>query len=60
MTQELRPIGIMVMAYGTPETLEDVEPYYTHIRGGRKPSPAQLADLIDRYQKVGGQTPLYE
>ncbi len=60
MNSDTRPTGIMVMAYGTPETLEDVEPYYTHIRGGRKPSPEQLDDLIFRYQKVGGQTPLYE
>jgi len=54
------PIGILIMAYGTPQTLDDVEPYYTHIRGGRKPSPEQLADLAMRYEKVGGQTPLYE
>jgi ferrochelatase len=53
------PIGILIMAYGTPQTLDDVEPYYTHIRGGRKPSPEQLADLVMRYEKVGGQTPLY-
>lgn len=54
------PVGVMVLAYGTPETLDDVEPYYTHIRGGRKPSPEALADLVYRYEKVGGQTPLYE
>lgn len=54
------PTGILIMAYGTPQTVDDVEPYYTHIRGGRKPSPEQLADLVMRYQKVGGQTPLYE
>jgi ferrochelatase len=57
---KITPTGIMVMAYGTPETLDDVEPYYTHIRGGRTPSPEQLADLVMRYEKVGGQTPLYE
>jgi protoporphyrin/coproporphyrin ferrochelatase len=51
--------GILVMAYGTPETLDDVEPYYTHIRGGRKPSPEAVADLVERYRHVGGQTPLY-
>jgi len=33
------PTGILVLAYGTPETLDDVEPYYTHIRGGRPPPP---------------------
>lgn len=55
-----RPTGIMVLAYGTPETLDDVEAYYTHIRHGRKPSPQALADLVERYRRVGGQTPLYE
>lgn len=55
-----KPTGVLVLAYGTPETLDDVEPYYTHIRHGRKPSPELLQDLVDRYTKVGGQTPLYE
>ncbi|MBI3740484.1 MAG: ferrochelatase, partial [Chloroflexi bacterium] len=36
------------------------EPYYTDIRGGRKPSPENLRELITRYQKVGGKTPLLE
>jgi ferrochelatase len=60
MAEMKLPTGILVLAYGTPETLADVEPYYTHIRGGRKPSPEQLEDLVMRYEKVGGQTPLYE
>ncbi|HEX5520325.1 MAG TPA: ferrochelatase [Longimicrobiaceae bacterium] len=53
------PTGVLVLAYGTPETLDDVEPYYTHIRGGRTPAPHLVADLRERYEKVGGQTPLY-
>ena len=48
------------MAYGTPRTLADVEPYYTHIRGGRKPAPADLADLVARYEAIGGGSPLIE
>ncbi len=48
----------MLMAYGTPETPEHVEPYYTHIRGGRPPSPAAVAHLVHRYEAVGGRTPL--
>jgi ferrochelatase len=52
--------GVLVLAYGTPETLDDVEPYYTHIRHGRRPSDEALADLRYRYERVGGQTPLYE
>jgi protoporphyrin/coproporphyrin ferrochelatase len=46
------------MAYGTPDTLDDVEPYYTHIRGGRPPTPEQLHELRERYRLVGGRTPL--
>lgn len=52
------PVGVLLMAYGTPETLDDVEAYYTHIRGGRPPTPAALEDLRERYRRVGGRTPL--
>lgn len=58
MQPEPKPTGILILAYGTPETLDDVEPYYTHIRGGRKPSPEALANLVARYRLVGGRTPL--
>lgn len=52
------PIGVLVMAYGTPRSLTEVEPYYTHIRHGRKPTPALLDNLIERYQAIGGVSPL--
>lgn len=49
------------MSYGTPESLEQVEAYYTHIRRGNPPSPEQLKDLTDRYEAiVGGVFPLRE
>ena len=51
-------IGVVVMAYGTPASPEDVEPYYTHIRRGRPPSPEQLADLQRRYDALGGTSTL--
>src|SRR5262245_11642908 len=54
------PTGILLMAYGTPATLDDVEPYYTHIRGGRPPALAALENLRERYRKVGGRTPLLD
>ena len=54
------PIGILLMAYGTPETPADVEPYFTHIRGGRTPSPAAVENLQQRYALVGGRTPLLD
>jgi ferrochelatase len=46
------------MGYGTPASPEDVEAYYTHIRGGRPPEPEQLADLQRRYDAIGGTSPL--
>lgn len=51
-------IGVLVMAYGTPASAADIEPYYTHIRRGRPPEPAQLADLTARYDAIGGISPL--
>jgi ferrochelatase len=52
------PTGILLMAYGTPERLEDVGEYFTHIRGGRRPSDEAVAHLTARYARVGGGTPL--
>jgi ferrochelatase len=46
------------MAYGTPERLDQVAAYYTHIRRGRPPSPEALAELVERYRAVGGPTAL--
>jgi ferrochelatase len=48
------------MAYGTPAGPEDVEAYYTDIRRGRPPTPEQLADLVRRYDAIGGVSPLRE
>lgn len=53
-----KKIGLLVMAYGTPESLDDVEAYYTHIRHGHKPSEEALQDLIRRYKAIGGISPL--
>ncbi|OZM58167.1 ferrochelatase [Lottiidibacillus patelloidae] len=53
-----KKIGLLVMAYGTPRSEEEIEPYYTHIRRGRKPSPEALKDLTDRYAAIGGVSPL--
>jgi ferrochelatase len=50
--------AVVLMAYGTPTSLEDVEAYYTDIRRGRPPTPEQLADLIRRYDAIGGLSPL--
>ncbi len=53
-----KQMGLLVMAYGTPYKPEDIEPYYTHIRRGRRPSDELLEDLKQRYEAIGGTSPL--
>mgnify|MGYP001161524420 CR=1 FL=1 len=50
--------AVLLMAYGTPRTRDEIEPYYTDIRRGRAPTPEQLADLTARYDALGGTSPL--
>jgi len=67
MTEPGRPLargpagpttGVVLMAYGTPRTPAEIEPYYTDIRRGRPPTPEQLTDLTRRYDAIGGISPL--
>jgi ferrochelatase len=53
-------VGVLVMAHGTPARPEDIEAFYTRIRRGRPPEPAQLAELEGRYAAIGGVSPLAE
>ena len=56
----VRPIGVLCMAYGTAAGTDDVERYYTDIRGGRAPSPEHLAELRARYEAIGNRFPLLD
>ncbi len=52
--------AVVLMAYGSPERLADVPAYYADIRGGRPIAPEHLADLVERYRRLGveGSSPL--
>lgn len=52
--------AVLLMAYGSPATLEEVEEYYTHIRGGRRPDPERVEELRARYRAIGGSSPLLQ
>ena len=54
------PIGVLVMAYGTAAGPDDIERYYTDIRGGRAPSPEHLQELKERYAAIGNVFPLLD
>jgi ferrochelatase len=50
--------AVLLMAYGTPRSREEILPYYTDIRRGRPPTEEQLGDLTARYEAIGGLSPL--
>jgi ferrochelatase len=52
--------AVLLMAYGTPNSMDEIEPYLTDIRGGRKPRPDAVEDLKSRYLRIGGRSPLLE
>lgn len=47
-------IAVLLMAYGSPRSTQEIRPYFTDIRGGRPPSEQALQALIDRYERIGG------
>src|SRR3954466_7651612 len=47
--------AVVLMAYGSPERLDDVPAYYSDIRGGRPIKPEHLEDLVERYRRLGIQ-----
>ncbi|HRQ22330.1 MAG TPA: ferrochelatase [Anaerolineales bacterium] len=53
-------IGLLVMAYGGPDKLEDVEPYLLDVRGYRPTSQEIIHEVRERYRELGGRSPILE
>ena len=52
--------GVLLLAHGGPDSLDDVEPFLTNIRGGRPFSPELLEEVRERYRLIGGRSPLLD
>ena len=50
--------AVVLMAYGSPSSAEDVRPYLEDVRGGRPVSDEAVAELAERYRRIGGSSPL--
>lgn len=50
--------AVLLMAYGGPDSLDDVEPFLLDIRGGRPTSPELIEEIRGRYAAIGGRSPL--
>lgn len=54
------PIGVLIMAYGGPNSLEEIPGYLADIRNGRVTSTAVLEEITNNYRQIGGKSPLLE
>jgi protoporphyrin/coproporphyrin ferrochelatase len=57
MTDEL---AVLVMAYGGPGNIAEVEPYLNDVRGGRPTKPQLVDEIRTRYARIGGRSPILE
>ena len=53
-------IGVLMMAYGGPNNLDEVEPYLMDVRGHRPTSAKIVAEVRARYNEIGGRSPILE
>jgi ferrochelatase len=52
--------GVLLMAHGTPSSMDDMPEYLRLVRGGRPPSPELIAEMRHNYEAIGGKSPLTE
>ena len=52
--------GVFLMAHGAPESVEDIPEYLRNIRGGTESTPETIQIIRDRYEQIGGSSPLRE
>lgn len=53
-------IGLLVMAYGGPDNIDEVEPYLLDVRGHRPTAPEVVHEVRERYRAIGGRSPIRE
>ncbi len=58
MTKQFK--ALLLLAFGGPRSLDEVEPFLTRLFRGKKPTPEQLERVKERYQLIGGFSPLPE
>jgi ferrochelatase len=54
----MTPSGVLLMAHGTPSSLDEMPEYLRLVRGGRPPSAELVAEMRHNYEAIGGRSPL--
>ena len=52
------PTGVFLMAHGAPESIDDIPEYLRNIRGGTESTSETIQIIRDRYEQIGGKSPL--
>ena len=50
--------GVLLMAHGTPSSMDEMPEYLRLVRGGRPPSPELIEEMRHNYEAIGGRSPL--
>ena len=50
--------GVLLLAHGAPDRLEDIPEFLLNVRGGRRLPEAAVQEIIRRYSLIGGGSPL--
>lgn len=50
--------GVLLLAHGAPDRLEDIPEFLLNVRGGRKLPEAAVQEIVHRYSLIGGGSPL--
>ncbi len=56
----METIGVLIMAYGGPNNMDEVRPYLLDVRGGRPTSEEIFHEVEERYRQIGGRSPILE
>jgi protoporphyrin/coproporphyrin ferrochelatase len=57
---DMTKTGVLLMAHGTPSSLDEMPDYLRIVRGGRPPSPELIAEMQHNYAAIGGRSPLLD
>jgi ferrochelatase len=58
MRESTAGIAVLLMAHGTPESIDQMTDYLRLVRGGREPSAALIGEMTHNWEAIGGRSPL--
>jgi ferrochelatase len=51
-------LAVLLMAHGTPESIDQMPEYLRLVRGGREPSIELIEEMTHNWKSIGGRSPL--